>query len=71
LTLTDRGGHLDCVQHAMARDGVGKPKLTAALKTYEVEVARILDRVLSREEQHQMRDYVSRLLTSIDQAEAT
>jgi hypothetical protein len=34
-------------------------------------VAGILDRVLSREEQHQMRDYVSRLLTSIDQAEAT
>jgi hypothetical protein len=71
LTLTDRGGRLDCVQHAMARHCVGKRKLTAALKTYEVEVARILDRVLSREEQHQMRDYVSRLLTSIDQAEAT
>jgi hypothetical protein len=71
LTLTDRGGRLDCVQHAMARDRVGKRKLTAALKTYEAEVASILDRVLSREEQHQMRDYVSRLLTSIDQAEAT
>jgi DNA-binding MarR family transcriptional regulator len=49
----------------------GKRKLTTALKTYEAEVAGIRDRVLSPEEQHQMSDYVSRLLTSIDQAEAT
>jgi DNA-binding MarR family transcriptional regulator len=49
----------------------GKRKLTAALKTYEAEAGGILGRALRREEQQQMRDYVSRLLTSIDQAEAT
>jgi DNA-binding MarR family transcriptional regulator len=49
----------------------GKRKLTTALKTYEAEVAGILDGVLSPEAQHQMSDYVSRLLTSIDQAEGT
>src|SRR3954451_23658293 len=47
----------------------GKRKLTAALKTYEAEVGRILGRVLRPAEQHQMSDYVSRLLTSIEQAE--
>jgi DNA-binding MarR family transcriptional regulator len=49
----------------------GKRKHTTALKTYEAEVAGILDGVLSAEDQHQMSDYVSRLLTSIDQAEGT
>jgi DNA-binding MarR family transcriptional regulator len=44
----------------------GKRNLTAALKTYEAEVAGILDGALSSEEQHQMSDYVSRLLSSID-----
>src|SRR4051812_46759981 len=50
---------------------VGKRKLTAALKTYEAEVGSILGGVLRLEEQQQMRDYVSRLLTSIDQGEGT
>jgi DNA-binding MarR family transcriptional regulator len=49
----------------------GKRKLTAALKTYEAEVGSILDGVFSPDEQRQMSDQVSRLLTSIDQAEAT
>jgi DNA-binding MarR family transcriptional regulator len=49
----------------------GKRKLTAALKTYEAEVAGILGGVLRPEEQQQMSDYVARLQTSIDQAEAT
>lgn len=49
----------------------GKRKLTAALKTYEAEVGGILSGVLSREEQRKMTDYVSRLLTSIDEADAT
>ena len=49
----------------------GKRKLTSALKTYETEVRSILRGVLRPEEQQQMRDYVSRLLTSIDQAEGT
>jgi hypothetical protein len=48
----------------------GKRKLTAALKTYEAEVAGILGGVLRPEEQ-QMSDYFARLLTSIAQAEAT
>jgi DNA-binding MarR family transcriptional regulator len=46
----------------------GKRKLTTALKTYEAEVAGILDGVLSSEDQQQMGNYVSRLLTSIDEA---
>jgi len=49
----------------------GKRKLTAAVKTYEGEVGSILGGVLSPEEQQQMSDYVSRLLTSIDQGEGT
>jgi DNA-binding MarR family transcriptional regulator len=49
----------------------GKRKLTSALKTYETEVAGILDGVLSSEEQNRMSDYVSRLLGSIDGDEAT
>jgi MarR family transcriptional regulator, organic hydroperoxide resistance regulator len=44
----------------------GKRKLTVALKTYEAEVSGILG-VLRPEEQQRMSDYVSRLLTSIDQ----
>jgi len=49
----------------------GKRKLTAALKTYEAEVAGILGGVLRPEEQQQMSDYVARLLNSIAQPEAT
>jgi DNA-binding MarR family transcriptional regulator len=49
----------------------GKRKLTAALKTYEAEVRSILGGVLRPEEQRQMSDYVSRLLTSIDQRDGT
>ena len=44
----------------------GKRKLTAAVKTYEAEVGSILGGVLRPEEQQQMSDYVSRLLTWID-----
>jgi DNA-binding MarR family transcriptional regulator len=47
----------------------GKRKLTAALKTFEGEAGRILGSVLSPDEQQQMSDYVSRLLTSIDHGE--
>jgi DNA-binding MarR family transcriptional regulator len=49
----------------------GKRKLTAALKTYEAEVGSILGGVLRADEQQQMGDYVSRLLSSIDQGEGT
>jgi DNA-binding MarR family transcriptional regulator len=49
----------------------GKRKLTAALKTYEVEVGSFLGGVLSPLEQQQMSDYVSRLLASIAEAEGT
>jgi DNA-binding MarR family transcriptional regulator len=49
----------------------GKRKLNAALKTYEAEVGSILGGVLSPEEQRQLSDYVSRLLTSIDHGERT
>jgi DNA-binding MarR family transcriptional regulator len=55
----------------VALTAAGKRKVTAAVKTYEAEVAAILGGVLSPEEQHQMSDYVSRLLTSIDEAEGT
>src|SRR3954468_24575526 len=50
---------------------VGKRKLNAARKTYEAEVSAILAGVLSPDEQRQMSQYASRLLTSIDQADAT
>jgi|tagenome__1003787_1003787.scaffolds.fasta_scaffold20597811_2 DNA-binding MarR family transcriptional regulator len=49
----------------------GKRKLTAAVKSYEAEVAAILTGVLSPEEQRQMSGYASRLLTSIDRTDAT
>jgi DNA-binding MarR family transcriptional regulator len=49
----------------------GKRKLTAALKTYEAQVTGLLGGVLSPAEQQQMSDYVSRLLTSIDQEAGT
>jgi DNA-binding MarR family transcriptional regulator len=49
----------------------GKRKLSAALKTYEAEMVSILGGALSSKEQRQMSDGVSRLLTSIDQADAT
>ena len=44
----------------------GKRRLTAALKTFEAEAGRILGGALSPDEQQQMSDYVSRLLTWID-----
>jgi DNA-binding MarR family transcriptional regulator len=47
----------------------GKRKLTAAAKVYEAEVRDLLDRVLHPAEQRQMGDYISRLLTAIDQEE--
>jgi DNA-binding MarR family transcriptional regulator len=49
----------------------GKRKLAAAVKSYEAEVAGILGGVLSPEEQRRMSDYVSRLLTAIDEGEGT
>ena len=49
----------------------GKRRLTAALQTYEAEASRILGSVLSPDEQRQMSDYVSRLLTSIDDGDGT
>jgi DNA-binding MarR family transcriptional regulator len=49
----------------------GKRKLTAAVKTYEAEVGSIRGGVLRPEEQDQMSDYVSRLLTSLDHREGT
>jgi MarR family transcriptional regulator, organic hydroperoxide resistance regulator len=49
----------------------GKRKLTAAVKIYEADVGSLLDGVLRPAEQRQMSDYVSRLLTAIDQEEAT
>jgi len=53
------------------RTSLVKRVLTAKVKTYEAEVGSILGGVLSPEEQQQMSDYVSRLLTSIDQGEGT
>src|SRR5215210_4034801 len=44
----------------------GKRRLSAAVKSYETEVAGILGGVLSPEEQRRMIDYVARLLSSID-----
>jgi len=49
----------------------GKRRLTAALKTFEAEAGRILGGALSPDEQQQMSDYVSRLLTSIDHRDGT
>jgi DNA-binding MarR family transcriptional regulator len=49
----------------------GKRKLTAAVRSYEAEVGRILGGVLSPEEQAQMSDFVSRVMTSLDQGEPT
>jgi DNA-binding MarR family transcriptional regulator len=49
----------------------GKRKLDAAVKSYEAEVGSIVGGVLSPAEQRQMSDYVSRLLTAIDQGEGT
>jgi DNA-binding MarR family transcriptional regulator len=49
----------------------GKRQLTAAVKSYEAEVGSILGAVLRPEEQQQMWDYISQLLTSIDQGEGT
>jgi len=48
----------------------GKRRLTAAVKTYEAEVASVLGAVLGPEEQQQMGDYIARLLTWVDQGEA-
>ena len=58
------------VGRSAAPNFAGQRVLTAAVKTYEAEVGRILGGVLSPEEQH-MSDYVSRLLTSIDQGDRT
>jgi DNA-binding MarR family transcriptional regulator len=49
----------------VALTAAGRRKLTAAVKTYEAEVGSILGGVLSPDEQRQLSDYVSRLLTSI------
>lgn len=49
----------------------GKRKLTAAVKTYDSEVAGILGAVLTPAEQQQMSDCVSRLLTSLDHGAST
>jgi len=49
----------------------GKRRLTAAVKTYNAVVGSILGGVLSAEEQHQMSDYVSRLLIAIDDGQRT
>jgi DNA-binding MarR family transcriptional regulator len=49
----------------------GKRKLTVAVKSYEAEVSSILEGALSSQERQRMRDYVSRLLTSIDQGRRT
>jgi DNA-binding MarR family transcriptional regulator len=49
----------------------GRRKLTASVKSYEAEVAGIVDGALSPDEQRQMSDYDSRLLTSIDDGEGT
>jgi DNA-binding MarR family transcriptional regulator len=54
----------------VALTAAGKRKLTAAHKTYEAEVAGILDGVLRPEEQRRMRDYVGRLLTALDERAA-
>ena len=42
----------------------GKRKLTAAIKTYETTAATILDAALRPDEQQQMHDQVTRLLTT-------
>lgn len=42
----------------------GRRALAAAVKTYEAELARILDAELSKEEQRAMQDLVTRLLTA-------
>jgi DNA-binding MarR family transcriptional regulator len=55
----------------VALTAAGKRKLAAAVTSYEAEVAGIVGGVLSPEEQRQMSDYVSRLLTSIDHGEGT
>ena len=47
----------------------GKRTLRTATRTYEAEVGSILSAVLAPAEQQQMRDYVCRLLTSIDRGE--
>jgi hypothetical protein len=49
----------------------GNRKLTAAVTTYEAEEGSIPGGVPKPDEQQEMRDYVSQLLTSIDQGEGT
>jgi DNA-binding MarR family transcriptional regulator len=48
----------------------GRRTLAAAVKTYEAELARILDPELSEEEQRAMHDLVTRLLTATSDGEA-
>jgi DNA-binding MarR family transcriptional regulator len=55
----------------LALTTAGKRKLTAAVKTYEAQVGSILGGVLNPQEQDQMSDYVTRVLTAIDHGEAT
>lgn len=47
----------------------GRRMLTAAVKTYEAELARILDRELDEEEQRAMHELVTRLLTATSDGE--
>ena len=42
----------------------GRRKLTAASKTYQQEVAALLDRALTQDEQQRMHDFVRRLLSA-------
>jgi DNA-binding MarR family transcriptional regulator len=42
----------------------GKPKLASACKSYEAEMAIVLDAALSTEQQHRLHDLVTRLLAA-------
>jgi DNA-binding MarR family transcriptional regulator len=55
----------------VALTAAGKRTLTAAVNTYEAEVASILGDVLNPQEQQQLNDYVTRLLSTIDHGEPT
>ncbi len=50
----------------VALTDAGKRKLAAAGKTYEAELATILDAALSPDKQHRMHNFVRRLLTAAD-----
>jgi DNA-binding MarR family transcriptional regulator len=55
----------------LALTTAGKRRLTGAVKVYEAEAGSLLDGVLRPAEQRQLGDYISRLLTSIDEGEGT